>query len=278
MGVDRALARILPEARRRPEKVHAAMRYAVLNGGKRLRPILTITVADIFRAAEAPALLAACAIEMVHCSSLILDDLPCMDDARLRRGRLPCHLEFGESTAILAAFGLLNRAFQLLQEIERRGVGPRKVRALAEQLTSAIGSDGLIGGQAIDLESHAASVDFATLEYIHSHKTGALFIASAEFGAILGDAGRKDRAAIVQYARNLGLAFQVQDDLLDADGMTDASGAGRPKTTFVSFAGIEGMSRLSRDLIESSIVSLAPLGKRGAVLEAISRQTLDRRS
>lgn len=279
--VDRELLLVLPPTDARPERVHQAMHYAVVGDGKRLRPILTIAVAEIFRTDPGVAVRAGCAIELVHCSSLILDDLPCMDDARQRRGRPTCHLEFGESTATLAAFGLLNRSFQILQELADLGVGLRQVCALTLQLAAAVGSDGLTGGQAIDLISENA-VDFATLEFIHSHKTGALFIASAQFGAILGRAGRKDRAAIVQYAKNLGLAFQVQDDLLDAMGTSQRTGKDARKdarkTTFVSLSGIDGARALSRELVESSVASLAPLGARGTLLDELGRFAVNGRT
>ncbi len=265
----------------RTEKVQSAMRYGVLNGGKRLRPILTLAVAEIFGVDERQALVSGCAIELVHCASLILDDLPSMDDAQLRRGRKACHREFDESTAILASFGLLNRAFQVLQELKGKGVSQKAIRELTLLLTAAIGTDGLIGGQIIDLESEK-SMDYATLEFIHSHKTIALFLASAEFGCVLGRAGGRDRAAILQYAKPLGLAFQIQDDLLDALSTPEKIGKDVnrdvEKTTFVSFCGIEGARQLNRELIQSSIASLAPFGKRGAILEDIGRFSLSRRS
>jgi len=279
--IDDELDRVLPPASARPENVHEAMRYGVLSGGKRLRPILTLAVADVFRTPALRAVRAGCAIELIHCTSLILDDLPCMDDAHLRRGRKACHRAFGESTAILAAFGLMNAAFDLLQDLDQDGVSQRRIRELTVQLASAIGSVGLIGGQAVDLLSEKPA-DYTTLEFIHSHKTGALFVTAAQFGCILGGANRREKAAISQYAKNVGLAFQVQDDLLDAVGSRKRTGKDvrrdTTKPTFASICGIDGARQLSRKLVDSSISALSPIGRRCRILEAIARYSVDRDS
>lgn len=273
--IDAELERRLPPADAFPPKLHEAIRYALLSGGKRLRPILAIVVGAVFGADEREVLPAACAIEMVHTSSLLLDDLPCMDDATLRRGRLVCHRAYGESTAILAAVALLNRAFGIIAEESGEGRhGDRLARRIAERLSWAIGSNGVIGGQFVDLEATGRTLPFETLEFVHSHKTGSLFIASAEIGALVGGARKAGMEAIGAYAKNLGLAFQVTDDLLDATGTPEVTGkdAGldRDKTTFVSFAGVEGARRLVDELIDAAVVSLAPFGRRGRRLSELA--------
>lgn len=273
--IDAELERRLPPPGAFPPRLHEAIRYALLSGGKRLRPILAIAVGAVFGADEREVLPAACAIEMVHTSSLLLDDLPCMDDATLRRGRLVCHRAYGESTAILAAVALLNRAFGIVaEECEPGGHGDRLARRINERLSASIGADGVIGGQFVDLESTGRTLPFETLEFVHSHKTGSLFIASAEIGALIGGARKAGMEAIGAYAKNLGLAFQVTDDLLDATGTPEVTGkdAGldRDKTTFVSFAGIEGARRLVDDLTDAAIASLAPFARKGRRLAELA--------
>jgi geranylgeranyl diphosphate synthase type II len=281
--IDRELELRLPPATDYPPKLHEALRYTILLGGKRLRPILSLTVGSMFGSEEAEVMPAACAIEMVHASSLILDDLPCMDDASLRRGRPACHRVYGEATAILAAVALLNRAFGVIAaEADASRQGDRLARRIAGRLAAAIGPVGILSGQHIDLESTGRRIDFETLEYIHSHKTGALFTCAAEIGALIGGAPLADMAAITTFAKNLGLAFQVTDDLLDAAGSPDVTGkdAGldRDKTTFVSFAGEAGARRLVDDLIAASTTALAPFRDRASRLVELAElvRTRDR--
>jgi geranylgeranyl diphosphate synthase type II len=265
--IERALERHLPGAGEYPPRIHEAMRYTLLLPGKRLRPLLTIAVGEMFGASDADLLPPACAVEMVHASSLVLDDLPCMDGALLRRGKPTCHRVFGEATAILAALALLNRSYGLLAEASGGGRhADRLARGTSELLSRAIGTSGIIGGQHVDLESVGREIDFGTLEFIHSHKTGSLFIAAGEVGALVGGARESEMAAISSYAKNLGLAFQVTDDLLDHLGNPDVTGkdAGldKGKTTFVTFSGVEGARRLVDELIEASVGALKPFGGR----------------
>ncbi len=274
--VDAALDRLLPPDTRPPAALHRSMRYTLLAPGKRVRPILTLMCGEIFDAPAGPLLEAACAVEMVHGSSLILDDLPCMDDAALRRGRPANHREFGESTALLAALGLLNGAFGVLAGLAEMGVPPGTAAAAARALAAAIGSDGLIAGQVVDLEADGRTIDLETLEFIHSHKTGRLFIASAELGAILGGARTRDRKALVRFAKNLGLAFQITDDLLDA--VADARTLGKDvrkdkgRTTFATLCGAEGARSLSDELMDHALEALAPLGRRGQHLRDLAER------
>lgn len=271
--VEAELDRLLPGAEVTPAALHHAMREAVLAPGKRLRPILTLTAGGVFGAPARPLLQAACAVEMVHAASLILDDLPCMDDARLRRGRPCCHLVYGESTAILAAFGLLNRAFGVLADLPA-GLPPTVAAAAAAVLADAIGSRGLIAGQVVDLEAGDGSADLARLEFIHSHKTGRLFAAAADLGALLGGAQAHERATIELFARNLGLAYQIVDDLLDLEG--DAASLGKDvgqdagRATFVTVCGRDGARTLAAELFDHADRALAPLGRRSGPLLALA--------
>jgi geranylgeranyl pyrophosphate synthase len=252
------------------------MRYAVLGAGKRVRPVLTLAVADLLGAGGEGAVEdVACAVELVHACSLVLDDLPAMDDAALRRGRPTTHRAFGEAVALLAAFALLNRAFQLLadagQRLRLRRYGSED---LVHHLATAIGTRGLVGGQALDLAARPEELDLERLEYVHSHKTGALFVAAAELGAMAADARRAELETVGRFAKNLGLAFQIEDDLLDALATPEETGkdvrkdAG--KVTFVSLLGVDGARALADELLAFANESLAPLGRRAEPLRALA--------
>jgi len=261
--------------------IAAAMEDSLFAPAKRLRPILSLLVADVLRGHPETVLPAGCAIEMVHTASLILDDLPCMDDAATRRGRPTCHVAHGESTAILAAFALLNRAFEILAQ-GWEGAPDAAARAgIARELAKSIGLDGMIAGQATDLAMTDTPIDFPTLEFIHSHKTGALFMASAALGAAATRAKPAEKAALVAYAKNLGLAFQIIDDLIDAtSGAAEAGkdvGKDLKKTTFVSFSGVAGARDLARELIAASQEALAGFGTRAQPLRELGRYVVTRR-
>jgi geranylgeranyl diphosphate synthase, type II len=262
--------------------VQAAIEDSLFAPGKRLRPILALMVAEVLRGDPESVLPAAGAIEMVHTASLILDDLPSMDDAATRRGRPTCHRAHGEATAILAAFALQNRAFEILGEGWPGGPDPSVRAGLTRDLARAIGLDGMIAGQAKDLEMTDCAIDFQTLEFIHSRKTGALFTASAELGAAAAAASAAERAAVSTYAKNLGLAFQVVDDLIDATG--GALEAGKDvgqdvkKTTFVSFSGADGAAELARELVAASVDALRGFGAKAEPLRDLARYVVTRRS
>ncbi|MGQ9618200.1 MAG: polyprenyl synthetase family protein [Candidatus Aminicenantia bacterium] len=253
-----------------PSILCEAMRYGICNGGKRIRPILTLAVARVFNGKEDKVLPAACAIEFVHSSSLILDDLPCMDNALMRRGKETCHRVFGEEIAILAAFGLLNHAFYLLTSLREKGVKNKVIVNLISILTDSIGANGLIAGQTIDLTTKKP-VNFEILEYMHSKKTGALFQASAMFGAILSNAQEHEIEAIKKYSKNLGLAFQIKDDILDTEGdpkkMGKERGKDKRETNFVSFSGIEVAKNIMKELIDTSIKSISFLPKNELLIQ-----------
>jgi geranylgeranyl pyrophosphate synthase len=259
--------------------VAAAVEDSLLAPAKRLRPILALLVAEMFRADLDGLLPAACAVEMVHTASLILDDLPCMDDAAMRRGRPACHAAHGEATAILAAFALQNRAFEVLAQGWPGGPDAGVRAVLAGDLARAVGMTGMIAGQAMDLALNDANVDFGALEFVHSRKTGALFICSASVGA--AQAGAAEKAAVATYAKNLGLAFQVVDDLLDVSGAADVLGksAGKDakKSTFVSFAGREGAATLAQELAATARAAIETLGPRAQPLRELSYYVVSRR-
>jgi geranylgeranyl diphosphate synthase type II len=266
--IERALDRLLP-ASPAGTAVDRAMRYTLLAPSKRVRAVLAIAAAELCGGAS-HAMPVAAAVEMVHASSLILDDLPSMDDAPLRRGRPSNHVEFGEATAILAAFGLLTLGFRTLAA----SYDPPLSRGLTTLLADAVGVDGLIGGQAEDLAATDTPIDFETLERIHRRKTGALFIAAATGGAMTAGAAREQIAALTAYAKNLGLAFQIVDDLLDVEGDPAETGkavrADVKKTTFVSFSGVAGARELASELCQTADAALQPFGLRAANLRELS--------
>lgn len=257
--------------------VERAMAYTVLAPSKQVRAVLVLLCADLCRGNAARAVPAAASIELVHASSLILDDLPSMDDAPLRRGRRASHLEFGEAVAILAAFGLLNRAYGELA----RAYDPPIATRMAALLSDAVGPNGLIGGQALDLRATDTAIDFETLERIHRGKTGALFVAAAACGAMTAGAAAEPIAALSAYAKNLGLAFQIVDDLLDVAGNPSETGkairADARKTTFVSFSGIDGARQLATELCQTADRALAPFGARADRLRELSAFVAARR-
>jgi len=279
MVVDGALRRLTMPGR--SPAVAAAVEASLFAPAKRLRPILALMVAEVVRGDPGSVLPAACALEMVHTASLILDDLPSMDDATSRRGQPACHVAHGEATAILAAFALLNRGYEVLADGWPGGPDAATRAGLAGELARAVGLSGMIAGQAEDLAATDRPLDFAALEFIHRHKTGALFMASAAVGATTARATSGERDALVAYAKNLGLAFQTVDDLIDATGA--AGGAGKDvgkdvkKTTFVSFAGVAGAWQLAGELIDTSEAALRDFGPRAQPLRDLARYVVVRR-
>jgi len=277
--VEEALRQLAPSSE--SPVVVGAVADSLFAPAKRLRPILSLLVAEMLHGEPGSVLPAACAVEMVHTASLILDDLPCMDDASMRRGRPACHVAHGEATALLAAFALLNRAYEILAEGWSDGPDARARAAIARELARAVGLKGMIAGQAADLAMTGKSIDFPTLEFIHSRKTGALFIAAASLGAQAAGAQGAERAAIEAYAKNLGLAFQIVDDLIDATGTTGEAGKDvdkdSDKTTFVSFAGVEGAKQLAAELVKVSREALAGFGPRAEALLDLASYVVARR-
>ena len=286
LEVEETLAKLLPARSELALPVHLAMEGALLGPGKRMRPLLCLAVGEIYRVDDARILPPAAAIEMVHAASLVLDDLPCMDDAPVRRGRPASHVAHGEAAAILAAFALLNRAFGILAGEGDVGGMSEKIRALVgRRFAEAIGTDGLIGGQCADLalskpgsihakEGETIPAGFDALEFIHSRKTGSLFVVSAEIGALLGGATDDELEALRAFARNIGLAFQITDDLIDATG--DSSTAGKPvrvdakRDSFVTLSGDSGARTLVQELTTTALDALALFGRRGDRLRELA--------
>ena len=275
--VERELDRRLPPAAAEPRPLAEAMRWSVFGGGKRIRPLLALAAARALDLPEEPALPAACALELLHTYSLIHDDLPCMDDAELRRGRPACHKAFGEAVAVLAGDALATLAFEVAAA---PGPAPATRATLVVELTRAAGIEGMIGGQIADLRSLRPGADLATVEFVHSRKTGRLFVLCVRAAASLARARAAEVAALEAYARNLGLAFQVTDDLLDATSTAEALGKDtardRGKTTFVDLCGVGEARRLASDLVGTAKEALAPFGKRSRVLSAIADYVLAR--
>jgi len=275
--VEKALEQALPPRRPDPGRLVEAMRYTLLLPGKRLRGIVCLTVGEAFGGRERNVLPLAVAVEMVHAASLILDDLPAFDDAKRRRGAPANHRMFGEAVAALAAVGLLSAAFRhVARECRPRWIGPDAAVGSVQALANAVGEDGMIAGEALDLLARSNRPGVNDLESIHALKTGSLFIACAVEAARLSGAGPTEQAALRGYAKNLGLAFQITDDILAVVGDPERTGkdAGEPEdgASFVTYAGVEGSQRLADELIESAVQNLAPLARRAGVLEAIARQ------
>ncbi len=271
----------LPEESTYPSDIYRAMRHTLFAGGKRLRPIIALTVGEMLNGINEHLLPSACAIELIHTASLILDDLPCMDDAELRRGKPTSHKVFGEHIAILASFALFNRAYGLIAQIpDDININPNLYLQVIREISSVVGVEGMIGGQAIDLQSVGKSIDLDTLEYIHSHKTGALFIGVVRLGAILSNASAAELEAITIYAKNLGLAFQIVDDLLDVQSEENKLGKDvkqdTQKTTFVQFCGVEESKLLAQELIDYAQEALNPFGERASILKALAQYVVAR--
>ncbi|HEX2342661.1 MAG TPA: polyprenyl synthetase family protein [Vicinamibacterales bacterium] len=275
--VTTAIGRLLPSEGLEPRTVHGAMRYTALAPSKRVRAAVTVLAAELCGRANDGTIAVAASIELVHSASLILDDLPSMDNAPLRRGKPACHVAFGEAVAVLAAFGLLNLAFSTVA----RGLDPVLAARVATLIADAIGSDGLIAGQAEDLAATEREISFETLERIHRRKTGALFSAAAVAGALTAGAPPSQIAALEAYAKNLGLAFQIVDDLLDVEGDPAETGKATrtdlKKTTFVSFSGVDGARQLAGELCATADAALAPFGARAEPLRQLSAFVAARR-
>lgn len=272
-AVEEALGRHLPAEGEYPPLIHEALRYACLGGGKRLRPIITMAAVESLGEDPARVLKAACAIEYVHCCSLVLDDLPSMDNALLRRGRPTTHRAFGVATSMLAADALLMHAFRLVADnaVEAGADGPTTARAVRD-LATAVGSFGMVGGQHVDLETAGSvTIEPATLEYIQTRKTGALFVASAAVGCVLLGAAPDAVRRLSEYARNLGLGYQIVDDLLDVEGDPAVTGkdAGQDarKKTFVTVHGVAAARRAVAGLAAAAARALDGFeGDPGALL------------
>jgi geranylgeranyl diphosphate synthase type II len=282
-AVDRALDGYLKRYDQRFGTVGKAMRYGVFPGGKRIRPIVLLAAGELLGARRRALLPFACAVEMIHCYSLIHDDLPALDNDDLRRGAPTNHKVFGEGLALLAGDGLLTEAFHTLSGPEVAGALPAALTLkLIRELAQAVGVAGLVGGQAFDLEAERREVDIGLVEYIHVRKTGALIRASIRIGAQVAGAGPTELRGLSRFGEALGLAFQIADDILDilheaAPGARAESGHSEwNKATYPSVVGIARARARLRELIEKCSSELAPFGKAAEPLRAIARQVAER--
>ena len=282
-AVTSALERILPKSDFPESKLFEAMRYGALVGGKRLRPFLVMNSARIFGVADDCALRAAAAVECVHCYSLIHDDLPAMDNSDLRRGQPTVHKKFDDATAILAGDALLTLAFEILAD-PRTHEDPQVRCKLVTALSKASGAHGMVGGQQLDLIAETTTLDIGAITRLQRMKTGELIAFSAEAGAILGKASVQHHNSMRAYAHDLGLAFQIIDDLLDAEGTEAETGksVGRDakagKATFVTILGAERARSQAKLLSEQAIQHLSVFEGRARALEDVARFVVDRKN
>ena len=261
--IETALEHLLPDPRHAPQNLHAAMRYAALGGGKRVRPLLAFAAGEVTGADPARMEIAACAVELIHAYSLVHDDMPCMDNDMLRRGKPTCHVEYGEATALLTGDGLHSLAFELLSAHTLCSTPERQLE-MVKLLANAAGSRGMAGGQAIDLGSVGQTLSLPELEFMHIHKTGALIRAAVLLGTYCGDA--LDDTTLVRldrYAKCVGLAFQVVDDILDAEaptatlGKTAGKDAEHNKPTYVTLMGRARAKAFAAELHRDAVDALA---------------------
>lgn len=266
-----------------PETIYEAMRYSLLAGGKRIRPILCLATCEMMGGTVEMAMPAACAVEIIHTMSLIHDDLPAMDNDDYRRGKLTNHKVYGEDVAILAGDGLLALAFELVAIQTPQNVKREAVLQVIARLGKALGAAGLVGGQVVDLESEGKSdISLETLNFIHKHKTAALLEACVVCGGIIAGASSEDVQRLTNYAQNIGLAFQIIDDILDITATQEQLGktAGKDqkakKVTYPSLWGLEESRLKAQELVEAACVELEPFGERAKSLQAIAHFIISR--
>ena len=270
--VEAALARLLPGAQHGPARLHEAMRYATLEGGKRVRPLLAFAAGELAGADDGRLEIAGAAVELIHAYSLVHDDLPCMDDDVLRRGKPTVHVEFDEATALLTGDALQTLAFQLLSDSSLAS-DPKVQLEMVKTLAVAAGSRGMAGGQAIDLESTGKTLSQAELEFMHVRKTGALISAAVKLGALCAG---PCPPALEQYGHRIGLAFQVVDDVLDAEsstatlGKTAGKDARQGKPTYVSAMGAARAREFAEELRRGAHAALASFGERALRLRQLA--------
>ena len=266
-------------------RLYAAMRYSVMNGGKRVRPLLAYAACEALGGKAEQANGAACAVELIHAYSLVHDDLPAMDDDDLRRGQPTTHKAFDEACAILAGDGLQSLAFDALLDPRLSAPGDATRLAMVRVLAKAAGSPGMVGGQAIDLGSVGLKLDQAALEFMHRHKTGALIEASVRLGALASErAGEAELNALQQYAQAIGLAFQVQDDILDVESDTATLGKrqgadiARDKPTYPALLGLDAAKAYALELRDQALEAVRPFDAAAEPLRALARYIVERRN
>ncbi len=283
--VDAALERLLQAPRPELQRLYQAMRYSVVNGGKRIRPLLVYAACEALGGEAERADGAACAVELIHAYSLVHDDLPAMDDDDLRRGQPTTHRAFDEASAILAGDGLQSLAFAVLADAQHNPHCAELRLAMVAELARAAGPQGMVGGQAIDLGSVGRQLDQAALETMHRHKTGALIEASVRLGALAsGQAEQAALQALQAYAQAIGLAFQVQDDILDVEsdtatlGKTQGKDQANHKPTYPALLGLEQAKAYALELRDLALHALRPLDHRAEPLRELARYIVERRN
>ena len=282
--INRRLTALLPVCTYDAPDVCDAMRYSLDGGGKRIRPVLLLESCRLCGGDVADALDFACALEMIHTYSLVHDDLPCMDDDDMRRGKPACHIAFGEATAVLAGDALLTQAFAAAANSEAAKKTPARALEAIALLSKYAGAEGMIGGQAVDLQSEGKTIALSRLQTMDSLKTGALMRAACEIGAVLAGADNEKRAALVRYAEALGQAFQIVDDILDVT--SDVQTLGKPigsdaelqKSTYVSLLGLDRAKAAARDCTAAAIEALAVFGEDAAFLRSLAENLMTRTS
>ncbi len=285
--VDAALQRYLPEETGTLAEHHKAMRYSLFAGGKRVRPILCLaaaeTLKDFNNDPPEPLLLTACALECIHTYSLIHDDLPAMDNDALRRGKPTNHMVFGEAGAILAGDSLLTYGFELLSSHAEGAIAARDRLAIISLISKAVGPEGMVGGQFLDLTHEGLEVHFDMLREIHSRKTGALITAALQCGGVLGSGSPEQLAALTRYGKKIGLAFQIVDDLLNVEGTPEQLGkaagsdAARNKATYPALFGVDRSRKMAQETVEEAVAALDVFAERAAVLRELARYILARK-
>jgi geranylgeranyl diphosphate synthase type II len=282
--IDKRLNELLPADNEYPPVIHQAMRYSIFAGGKRIRPILMLAACQAVNGEEALVLDSACAMELIHTYSLIHDDLPAMDNDDFRRGKPTSHKKFGEAIAILAGDALLTMGFQVLSQALLENSNNNEGLKIIHEVSQAVGSTGLIGGQVMDLESEGKQIDLETISYIHKSKTASLIIICVKIGGLLGNAHEDNLAMLIKYGKQIGLAFQIVDDILDIEGSSDKLGktVGKDnkssKATFPGVIGLKESKQKSYELIQSAIKIIEPLGNSALPLIEIARFILRRQS
>lgn len=282
--IDDALLRYMPEEDNYPPVIFKAIRYSLFAGGKRIRPILCLASAESLGSDIELILPVACALELIHTYSLIHDDLPAMDDDDYRRGRLTSHKVFGENIAILAGDALLTEAFHLMSDRSlMEKIASEKLISVIHDVAGAAGCFGMVGGQVVDVQSEGEAVDSEVLNFIHTRKTGAMIAAAVKAGAVLANAGEVELNALTSYGRNIGLAFQIADDILNVEGdqklMGKVAGSDikRGKVTYPALVGIDASRRKAEELVEGALSAIKNFNHRVEPLRMIAAYIIERK-
>ncbi|MBR2499994.1 MAG: polyprenyl synthetase family protein [Clostridia bacterium] len=273
------LSKYFTENDNHQKSIYDAMKYSLMSGGKRIRPVLALSCCELFGGGE-EVMPFACALEMIHTYSLIHDDLPCMDNDDLRRGKPTNHVVYGEALALLAGDGLLTRAFEVA--LQNSELLPNITVDALKIIASAAGTEGMIGGQVIDMESEEKEIDSVTLMTMHLHKTGALIMAAAKLGALIGGGTKEDLLNMESFSRYIGIAFQIKDDILDVEGSVEL--LGKPigsdsvnnKTTFVTLYGMEQAKKMLLDYTNKAIEVISEYGEKAEFLKEFASYLLSR--